>query len=202
MLKLITITLTAASAFLTTVVLNLVSQEEVSIGNAEFNPAEHLVLSLATPSVLADAATDGEKTYKKCQACHSLDAGRHQVGPSLWGVFGAKAGSADGYAYSATMENSGIVWDEESLDAFLVNPPQMLPGAWMLFPGLRREEDRKAIIAYLKQESDANGQSRETIAAAPAGSGSDLDNPRAAGRPPRSREAIIRQRFPEGNPQD
>ena len=134
-------------------------------------------LSLATPPVLADTAADGEKTYKKCQACHSLDVGRHRAGPSLSGVFGAKAGAADGYAFSAAMENSGIVWDEESLDAFLANPREMLPGTRMFFPGIRREEDRKAVIAYLRQESDASGQSREMVVPSLAGSGSDLDNP-------------------------
>lgn len=123
------------------------------------------------------AAADGEKTYKKCQACHSLDAGRHRMGPSLFGIFGAKAGAVDGYAYSLAMENSGIVWDAESLDAFLANPRKMLSGTRMFFPGLRREEDRKAVIAYLKQQGDANEQSREIAVAAPPGSFNDPDNP-------------------------
>ncbi|MCH8863030.1 MAG: cytochrome c family protein, partial [Proteobacteria bacterium] len=127
------------------------------------------------PPVLA--AADGEKTYKKCQACHSLDAGRHRMGPSLFGIFGAKAGAVDGYAYSLAMENSGIVWDAESLDAFLANPRKMLSGTRMFFPGLRREEDRKAVIAYLKQQGDANEQSREIAVAAPPGSFNDPDNP-------------------------
>jgi nitrite reductase (NO-forming) len=135
------------------------------------------VLSFAPQPILADAASDGKKTYMKCKTCHSLDAGQHRVGPSLLGVFGAQAGLAKGFSFSPAMENSRIVWDEENLDAFLADPRGMLPGTRMFFPGLGREQDRKAIIAYLKQQSGANGQSREKVVAAPPGARSGPDNP-------------------------
>lgn len=87
-----------------------------------------LVLLLASAPVVADTAADGERVFKKCQACHSLDAGRHRAGPSLAGVFRAGAGSVDGYSYSPAMEDSGIIWDEENLDKFLASPREMMPG--------------------------------------------------------------------------
>ena len=135
------------------------------------------ILSLASSPALAEDAADGEKIYKKCQGCHSLDAGRHRAGPSLSGVFKADAGAAPGYAYSPTMENSGLVWDERSLDGFLANPRQSLPGTRMFFPGLSLEADRRAVIAYLKRESAAGAGAREQVVAAPPGSGRDADDP-------------------------
>ena len=147
-----------------------------SITTLAFGFALAAFLLVSSP-VSADAADDGKKVYKKCQACHSLDAGRHRAGPSLSGVFGAKAGVADGYSYSPAMENSGIVWNAKNLDAFLANPREILSGTRMFFPGLRTEADRKAIIAYLKQASAANGQPRETLVAPPPGSSGALDNP-------------------------
>lgn len=135
------------------------------------------VVMLVSLPASADTAAKGEKVYKKCQACHSLDAGRHRMGPSLSGVFGAKAGMADGYGYSPAMENSGIVWDENNLDAFLENPRKMLSGSRMFFPGLRSEEDRAAVIAYLKQEGSADGGPRDLVVAAVPGTDDNLENP-------------------------
>ena len=82
------------------------------------------VLSLASLAAQAQeiATADGKTVFKKCQACHSLEADRHRAGPSLSGVFGSPAASADGYSYSPAMEGSGLIWDEESLDRFLTNP--------------------------------------------------------------------------------
>jgi nitrite reductase (NO-forming) len=98
-----------------------------------------------------ELAEAGEAVFKKCQACHSLEAGRHRAGPSLAGIFGAPAASADGYLYSPAMEQSGLVWDARTLDTFLTNPREMLPGSRMFFPGLRLAADRDAVVAFLQQ---------------------------------------------------
>ncbi len=83
-----------------------------------------------------------------------MKEGQHRVGPSLAGVFGRNAGTAEGFdRYSSAMKDSGVVWSEESLDAYLADPKGYIPGNKMAFRGLRDEEDREDLIAYLKQET-------------------------------------------------
>lgn len=100
-------------------------------------------------------AAKGEKVYAKCKACHSLEAGQNKVGPSLAGVFGRKAGTVEGFKYSDAMVNSGITWDEEQMAKYLENPKEFISGNKMAFPGLKKEDDREDVIAYLKQATGA-----------------------------------------------
>ena len=101
----------------------------------------------ATPGG-GDAAA-GRLVYRKCQACHSMDAGKNMLGPSLAGIRGRKAGAEPGYNYSAAMKQSGLVWDDKTLDAYLADPQKLVPGNKMPFPGLKTDHDRADIIAYL-----------------------------------------------------
>jgi cytochrome c len=108
-------------------------------------------LALNVAPALADGdAAAGEKVYKKCKTCHTLEAGQHRVGPSLAGMFGRTAGTADGFKFSKAMAGSGIVWDEASVDAYIANPKDFMPGNKMAFPGVKDAEDRADLIAYLK----------------------------------------------------
>jgi len=92
----------------------------------------------------------GKKVYRKCKACHTLeDGGRHRVGPNLYGVMGAKIAAKDGFAYSTAFTDSSLVWSDENIDAYLLKPKEFIPGNRMTFVGLKKEEDRKAVIAYL-----------------------------------------------------
>jgi cytochrome c len=86
----------------------------------------------------------------KCIGCHALDANR--VGPPHRGVFGRKAGTAPGFAYSAAVRNAGFVWDEARLEAWLAGPAQFVPGSRMGF-SVADPADRADIIAYLKSLS-------------------------------------------------
>lgn len=119
------------------------------------------VLSFAVAVALSSAAfaegdaAKGEKVFAKCKACHSLEAGQNKVGPSLAGLIGRKAGSVEGFKYSDAMVNSGITWDEEQLSKYLENPKEAVAGNKMSFPGLKKEEDRADVIAYLKQATGA-----------------------------------------------
>ena len=70
-------------------------------------------------------------TFAQCMSCHQVEPGKHGVGPSLAGVFGAKAGHAEGYNYSKAMRDSGFTWDEATLDTYLAAPMQTIPGAKM-----------------------------------------------------------------------
>jgi cytochrome c2 len=98
---------------------------------------------------------EGQKLFRNCQTCHSLQPGENRVGPSLAGVVGRAAGSAPGFNYSAAMKKSGLVWDEATLDRYLTNPHQVVPGTRMAFAGLPDEGQRKALIDYLKMSHTA-----------------------------------------------
>ena len=76
-----------------------------------------------TPALASGDVAAGEKVFKKCKACHVVDAEKHKTGPHLVNIMGRTAGSADGFKkYSDAMKSSGIVWNEETLDAYLENP--------------------------------------------------------------------------------
>lgn len=99
----------------------------------------------------------GAILYKqRCRTCHTLnDGGRHRVGPNLWGVLGATAGTKEGFNYSNAMAMSEIIWTDETLSAYLEKPQTFIKGNRMSFAGFRFSEDRKAIIAYLKANTGA-----------------------------------------------
>jgi cytochrome c len=91
----------------------------------------------------------GEQIYHRCQGCHSIDANR--VGPRHVGLFGRRAGSLDDYSYSDAMRDSGIVWNEATLDLFLTAPRKLIPGTKMPFAGIPDAQERADLIAYLKK---------------------------------------------------
>ena len=100
------------------------------------------------PAVAAGPAKPA--AFGQCAACHSVAPGMNGVGPSLAGVFGRKAGSVSGFAYSDANKASGLTWDEKTLDTYLTNPMKMVPGTKMTFAGLPDPAQRKAVIDYLK----------------------------------------------------
>jgi cytochrome c len=91
----------------------------------------------------------GAQIYQRCLACHSLEYNRS--GPRHCGLFGQKAGSLPGYAYSTAMKASGITWDTQELDRFLEDPLKSLPGTKMAYAGVKDPQERADLIAYLKQ---------------------------------------------------
>jgi cytochrome c len=110
--------------------------------------------ALASSAALAQGDPEqGAKVYNKCKVCHVVDEAKNRVGPHLVGIVGRPAGSVEGYSYSAAMKESGIVWDEASLDSYLAHPKDVVPGTKMAFAGLRDEKERADVIAYLKQAS-------------------------------------------------
>lgn len=106
----------------------------------------------ASPSAAATtAATDNKPAaFVQCAACHSVEPGKHGIGPSLAGVFGTKSGDIPGYAFSEAMKNAGLTWDEATLDQYLTAPMKMVPGTKMTYAGLSDPAKRQEIIAYLK----------------------------------------------------
>ena len=113
----------------------------------------------SSPAKVLSPAERGAKVYKRCKACHTInEGGKNRVGPNLWGIIGQKAGQIEGFAYSKAMEQSDIVWTEENLSEYLRKPSEFLPGGRMAFAGLKKEEDRDAVIAYMKAESEKTAE--------------------------------------------
>ena len=113
-----------------------------------------LVLMTAATSGSAADIQAGEKVFKKCKACHVVSEEKHKTGPHLVDLFGRSAGAVDGFKkYSKAMKASGIIWDEETLNAYLEAPKKYVKGTRMAFSGLRKPADRENVIAYLQQFS-------------------------------------------------
>lgn len=121
------------------------------------------VLAFTSRSAFAQSAVDdatlqqGQRVFVLCLPCHSSDQGApNKIGPNLWGIFGRKAGAnADYKFYSDALRSSGITWSEETMDKWLVSPKDMVPGTKMVFRGIDSPDNRKALIAFLKQQTGA-----------------------------------------------
>ena len=96
----------------------------------------------------------GRKLYLQCRACHSLKENEpHKIGPNLFKIIGSKAGSMKGYNYSDALSKSEIVWTIENLDLWLEKPYEIIPGNKMVFSGMRKQEDRNDLIAYVYDQT-------------------------------------------------
>ena len=101
------------------------------------------------------SASEGEKIFKKCAACHSIaKGGANKIGPALWGVLGRKAGSVSDYKYSKAMASYGKSWSFEEMSGFLLKPKEWIKGTKMSFMGLKKAKDRAAVILYMNQNTD------------------------------------------------
>src|SRR5262245_63301507 len=94
-------------------------------------PTLFLTAAGAARAVEAGDPALGKKVFAKCQACHSLEAGKNKVGPSLHGVIGRASGSEADYSYSDAMMNAHLTWDADTLDKYLTKPKEMVPGTKM-----------------------------------------------------------------------
>jgi len=95
-------------------------------------------------------AADGADIFNNdCAVCHSTDPGTNKLGPSLAGIVGRKSANLQDYSYSPAMTKEHTTWDKATLDKYLADPQSMVPGTKMIFPGVKDETDRKALIDYL-----------------------------------------------------
>lgn len=115
------------------------------------------VSALALASGAANAAGDAAKgadVFKKCKVCHEVgDTAKNKVGPTLNNVVGRKIGSGEGFAYSPALKEAGDkgqTWTDENLDKYITDPRTFLPGNKMAFAGIKKEDERADVIAYLK----------------------------------------------------
>ena len=123
------------------------SGDEEEVAEAEEGPMLDELLASAD-------LEQGAKVFKKCAACHKLEAGANGVGPHLYAVVGRAVGSVDGFGYSGSLEAVAETWSPENLDGFLTKPSKYAPGTKMSFNGLSKPEDRANLIAYLETISD------------------------------------------------
>jgi len=97
--------------------------------------------------------TRGEARFQDCAACHKLEAGANNVGPSLHEIFERKAGAIADFRYSPAMKRSGITWTPETLDRFIADPQATVPANRMPYAGMANSSDRSDLIAYLQKMS-------------------------------------------------
>jgi cytochrome c len=96
-------------------------------------------------------AVRGEAHFKECAACHKLDAGANEVGPSLHGIFSRKAGQLADFRYSPAMKRSDVTWTAETLDKYIADPQAFIPANRMPYAGMSNASDRADLIAYLQK---------------------------------------------------
>jgi len=124
------------------------SSAETSSDNSESGNIMALFASVS--------ASEGEKVFKKCAACHSIaQGGGNKIGPALWGVLGRKAGSISGYKYSKAMVAYGKPWSFEEMDRFLTKPKEWVKGTKMSFAGLKNSKERASLILYMNENSSS-----------------------------------------------
>lgn len=120
--------------------------------------AAALAAALPAGASAQDAAA-GQRVFNQCRACHTVEAGgRNGVGPNLHGLFGRKAGSIEGFRYSAAMREKaagGLTWEEATLRAYIANPKEVVPAGSMSYAGLKNEQQMTDLLAYLRQAAGA-----------------------------------------------
>lgn len=137
----------------------------------------------SSPSALPFRGGDpaaGRLVFRKCQVCHSIEAGKNILGPSLAGIVGRKSGSEPGYSYSPAMSQAKLVWDAKTLDAYLADPQKVVPGNKMPFPGLKTNQDRADVIDFLAGAGNAQAAAVAPKAAPAPSAATAPPNPGAA----------------------
>jgi cytochrome c len=127
-------------------------------------------VAISSETFAAEAnAARGQRVFGACAACHSLQPDVNMTGPSLAGLWGRKAGSLASFdRYSPALQSANIVWNDTTLDAWVKDPQQLVPGNHMTFPGIRQAQPRADLLAYLK-EATAPGASRAEKSGAQGG---------------------------------
>ena len=112
--------------------------------------AFNILAAMAASSAVAADVEAGKTEFKKCALCHTTEAGKNKIGPSLFGIVGRKSATLDNFNYSEAMKKFDHVWDEETLDKYLADPRGVVPGTRMIFPGIKDKTERDDVIDYLE----------------------------------------------------
>ena len=111
--------------------------------------ASLVTLSLTSAACAGGDTVRGEAKFQDCAACHKLEAGVNNVGPSLHGIFARKAGEIVDFRYSPAMKRSGIIWTPETIEQYIADPQATIPANRMPYAGMTNAGDRADLIAYL-----------------------------------------------------
>lgn len=137
-----------------------------------------VITALSTVVVLSPAlaepgdAARGERDFRVCAPCHSLEPDRNMTGPSLAGLWGRKAGSLPSFErYSDALKSPGITWDDRSLDGWLTDPDGMVPDNEMPFNGIKNARDRADLLAFLKDATKPGAAPQQSAQAQMGGKG-------------------------------
>ena len=131
-----------------------VEVEEATTISSSTEAAVEEKIDIAALMAMGDV-TAGEKIFKKCAACHSINkGGKNKIGPGLYNVVGRAFGGVGNYKYSKALTSYGKEWTFEELNGFLLKPASYIKGTKMSYAGLRKEKDRASVIKYLNQNSD------------------------------------------------
>ncbi len=126
-------------------------------GATKQEAAPPAVLEPIVPLLAAAPLDTGEKLAKQCLQCHTFDKAptKKTIGPNLWNVVGGKRAGSAGFKYSPAMVNAGGDWGYDELNAFLANPKAAVKGTAMTFAGMKKPEERAAVVAFLRSLSDS-----------------------------------------------
>ena len=113
-------------------------------------PAPTPSASASASATTSAAAATEPAAFAQCKACHAVEPGKNGIGPSLAGIWGEKAATVPGFDFSDPMKNSGLTWNQATLDRFLTDPRGVVPGTKMAFGGVKDAAKRQAIIDYIK----------------------------------------------------
>lgn len=108
-----------------------------------------LLLSSSAWAQPVDIKKGGELFATHCAECHSTKEGRNKKGPSLFNIFGKRAGLNADYVYSDALKNSQLSWDAETLSKYMMQPKALVPGGKMKYEGMGNAAERAAVTAYL-----------------------------------------------------
>ena len=131
------------------------SAGEYAVAKPKDVVASKKIASVNALTLIASSDTaSGKKAFKKCQSCHTIGkGGKNKVGPNLWGVVGKAKASSAGFKYSSALKGLGGNWTFKDLDAFLTKPKAFAKGTKMTYAGVKKPEDRAALLAFLRSLS-------------------------------------------------
>ena len=109
-----------------------------------------ILAAMPAGSAAAGDVEAGKTAFKKCALCHTAEAGKNKIGPSLFGIVGRKSATLENFNYSEAMKKFDHTWDEETLDTYLADPRATVPETKMIFPGIKDKAERDNVIAYLE----------------------------------------------------
>ncbi|MCX8995621.1 cytochrome c family protein [Rhizobiaceae bacterium BDR2-2] len=131
---------------------------EIAVGDAPATVTEEAAPKTLSELLASADASAGQAVFRRCAVCHDASAGGpNKVGPNLYGIIGRPMAEHEGFAYSEAMKSyadGGKTWTFEELNNYLTNPKDEIPGNKMAFAGLRRDEDRANLLAWLNAQSE------------------------------------------------